>query len=222
LIRFLKNILIPVCYLSSPKNIIFTISLFYHKTMISADFLQSELFLYLILPLLIMFSRIIDQSIGIVRIIFATKGYKGLALVAGFIESLVWLLAISQIMQQLNNIFCYIAFAAGFALGNYIGIYIENKLTLGNVIVRVVFQFNADQTIALLRENNFRLTILDAYTFNGPVKMIFSTIKKSDLKKFLALLKENNPMAFYTVEDVKMVKEGFFPTRSSIFKRNKS
>ncbi len=189
--------------------------------MISEAFLQSETFLYIILPLLIMLSRIVDQSIGIVRIIFATKGFKYLALMAGFVESLIWLVAISQIMKQLNNVYCYFAFASGFALGNFVGIYIENLLTIGNVIVRVVFQKNADKTIEILKENNFRVTIVDARTFDGPVNMIFSTIQKSNLKKYLALLHLNNPTAFYTVEDVKMVSEGFFPAKKRFFEFRK-
>lgn len=177
--------------------------------MILLSILDTSWFTFLVLPLLIFFARIFDQSIGILRIIFATKGYKLLATFAGFFESLVWLLAISQIMQHLDNIFCYIAYAAGFASGNYIGIYIESKLSIGSVIVRVVFQRDAEQTIALLRRLKFSVTELEAIGMNGPVKTIFSTIKRGDLKIFIKILNKHNPTAFYTVEDVKMVKEGY-------------
>lgn len=176
------------------------------------EFYQSDYFNYLVLPLLIFLARIFDQAIGILRIIFATKGLKYQALVAGFFESLVWLLAVGQILQQLNNVFCYIAFSAGFAAGNFVGIYLEKKISLGFVIIRVVFLQSASETIKLLKEAKYRLTIVDAEGMNGPVKMIFSTVKRANIDDFINILKENNPSAFYTVEDTKMVKEGYLPS----------
>ena len=72
-------------------------------------FMDSELFMYVVLPLLIFIARIFDQSVGIMRIIFATKGLRHLALLVGFFESFIWLLAISQIMKHLDNFVCYFA-----------------------------------------------------------------------------------------------------------------
>ena len=186
------------------------------------SFLSSELFIYVVLPILIFLSRIFDQSIGILRIIFATKGLKIPAFVAGFLESLVWLIAISQIMNHLDNIFCYLAFAGGFASGNVVGIYLENRISMGFLIVRVIFQKDSDKTIELLREANFRLTTIDAMGMEQAVKMVFSTIMRSRLKEFLNILEKNNPNAFYTIEDVRKVKEGFSLKRESFFKRNQA
>ena len=178
---------------------------------------DKDFFLYLIIPLLIFIARIIDQTIGILRILFATKGLKYLVLIAGFFESFIWLLAISQIMQHLDNILCYISFAAGFAVGNFTGIFIEQKLSIGNVIVRVVFQKESNLTIKLLKRLKFRITVVDAMGMNGNVKMVFATIRRNDLKLFLKILNKNNPTAFYTVEDVRMVKEGYFKKRHWLY-----
>ncbi len=177
-----------------------------------------DVFLYVVLPLFIFAARIFDQSLGILRILIATKGYKYLVLVAGFFESAVWLIAISQIMQNLNNAFCYIAFAGGFAFGNYVGIYLENKLYIGSVIIRVVFQKDSEKTLEILKNSKFRVTELDALGMDGPVKMIFSTVRRKALKNFISLLNENNPSAFYTIEDVKKVKDGYFQAQKSIFR----
>lgn len=186
------------------------------------SFLNTDVFIFIILPILIFLSRIFDQSIGILRIIFATKGLKLPAFLAGFFESMVWLIAISQIMNHLDNVFCYLAFAGGFATGNVVGIYLEQKLSMGFLMVRVIFQKDSDKTIALLREANFRLTITDAMGMEQPVKMVFSTILRSKLKEFLSILEKNNPNAFFTIEDVKMVKEGYSLKRESFFKRNQA
>ena len=83
-----------------------------------AQFTDHETFTFVILPVLIFCFRIVDQSIGTIRLIFAAKGLKKLAPVFAFFESFIWLLAIGQIMKHLDNIYCYIAYAGGYAMGN--------------------------------------------------------------------------------------------------------
>lgn len=67
---------------------------------------------------------------GTLRIIFATKGLGTPPFITGFFESLIWLAAISQIMSQLDNVYCYLAFSAGFASGNVVGILLEKNYPL--------------------------------------------------------------------------------------------
>ncbi len=164
---------------------------------------------FVILPLLIFFARIVDQSLGILRIIFATKGFKLSVLFFAFFESLIWLLAVKQIFVRIDNIFYLFVFAAGFASGNIFGIFIEEKISLGFVLVRVVFQKDAENSINALKERGYRLTVVDVLGMEGPVKMIFSTIKRKQIKDFLSILNSENPTAFFTIEDVKQIREGF-------------
>lgn len=179
------------------------------------DILSSQnLFAYIILPLLIFCARIIDQSLGIVRIILATKGLTLPAFIFGFFESFVWLLAIRQIMVQMDNILYYFFFAAGFASGNVLGIIIEKRLSIGFVIVRVVFQKDSADSIKILKAKGYRLTIVDALGMDQPVKMIFSTIRRNQIKDFIETLTINNPNAFFTIEDVRQVKEGYLSRKS--------
>ena len=86
------------------------------------------------LPILIFLARILDQSIGTLRLIFLSKGMKHIAPFLGFFEVIIWLLAVGQIMQHLDNWLCYVAYGAGFAMGNFIGISIEERLSLGTSI----------------------------------------------------------------------------------------
>ena len=172
-------------------------------------FSNFDFFAYLILPLLIFFARVFDQSLGIIRIILATKGLTLPAFIFGFFESFVWLLAIGQIMTKIDNLFYYFVFAAGFASGNVFGIFIEKKLSIGFVVIRVIFQKDSQKSVEKLKENGFRITQVDAMGMEQPVKMIFSTLKRNQIKLFIEILQHNNPTAFYTVEDVKQVKEGY-------------
>lgn len=104
---------------------------------------------WVIIPLLILLARVLDVSIGTLRIILLGKGYKKLAPMLGFVESFVWILAVSQIMQNLNNLYYYVAYAGGFATGTYLGMVLEEKLSLGYVIVRVITHKDATSSLLI-------------------------------------------------------------------------
>jgi uncharacterized protein YebE (UPF0316 family) len=97
-------------------------------------FFDSFWWTWVLLPLLIFMSRILDQSIGTMRLIFVSKGYRYIGPILGFFEVIIWLLAITQVLQHLNNPLSYIAYGAGFGMGNYIGIRLEEKLSIGTVL----------------------------------------------------------------------------------------
>jgi len=188
------------------------------------DFLSgidTPLFNYVFLPLLIFLARITDQTIGTIRLIYAAKGFKYLAPVVGFFESFIWLTAISQIMKHLDNIYCYFAFAGGFAMGNFFGIFLEQKISVGVVLVRVILQKYEDALGDNLRAAGFGFTLIDATGREGSVKLLFSTIHRRELKKYLKIVHGIRPNAFYTVEDIRHVKGNVFERtkRNSVFSR---
>lgn len=181
---------------------------------------DSSLFTWVILPVLIFLARISDQSIGTVRLIFLSKGYKHLAPFLGFFEVIIWLVTVGQIMQHLDNVLCYIAYGAGFATGNYIGMVIEEKLSIGNVLIRIIPRKDSLDLIKFLRENNYGVTSVEADGAKGRVDIVFTIIKRKDIDHVVSIINEFNPAAFYTIEDIKAIKEGIFrqSNRSSIFK----
>ena len=171
---------------------------------------DSLLFTWVILPLLIFLARIMDVSIGTLRLIFVSKGYKFYAPILGFFEVIIWLLAIGQIMQHLDNLLCYVAYGLGFATGNYIGIYLDEKLSLGTVLIHVVSKSDTSDLITHLRQENFGVSLVDIEGMTGKQKMIFTIIKRIDLKDVMNIIRQYNPQAFVTIEDVKTAREGYF------------
>ncbi|MBG0781359.1 MAG: DUF2179 domain-containing protein [Bacteroidales bacterium] len=178
--------------------------------MITAEIFDSEVYNWVILPLLIALARVMDVTVGTIRLIFVSRGYKYLAPILGFFEVIIWLLAIGQIMQQLDNIMCYIGYGAGFAMGNYIGIRLVEKMSIGTVVVRIIPKKDTADLIAHLREANYGVTSVEATGKSGPVQMIFSIVKKKDLADALSIINQHNPHAFYTIEEVQQVNEGYF------------
>ncbi|MDO9575043.1 MAG: DUF2179 domain-containing protein [bacterium] len=177
--------------------------------------LNSAIYTWFILPLLIFLARILDVSLGTIRLIFISKGMKYLAPIIGFFEILIWLLAIGQIMKNLNNIGCFIAYGGGFALGTFLGIFIEEKLSLGMVTLRIITQKDASELIQFLQSKNYGITCIDAKGAQGQVKIIFMIIRRQDLKNVIAIINRFNPNAFYSVEDIRFVSEGIFPLKKS-------
>ncbi|MBN2365413.1 MAG: DUF2179 domain-containing protein [Calditrichaeota bacterium] len=173
--------------------------------------MNSDLFAWVILPLFIFLARVVDVSFGTLRIVYTAKGRRFIAPALGFIEIMIWLLAIGQIFKNLNNIACYIAYAGGFSMGNFAGIWIESKLALGNQVLRIITGRDATELITRMRKDGFGLTVVDAQGIQGPVKLIFTVIKRKNLSEVIRLVHEYNPKAFYSVEDVRFVSEGIFP-----------
>jgi uncharacterized protein YebE (UPF0316 family) len=176
---------------------------------------NSAFFAWVVLPLLIFIARVADVSLGTVRVIFVARGLKYLAPAVGFFEILIWLMAIGQIMQNLSSPACYIAYAGGFAAGNYIGIWIAEKLSLGVVLIRVITSKDASELLKYLKTAEYGVTSVDAQGSAGKVQVVFTIVPRREVTSVVNLIKQFNPKAFYTIEEVGFVEEGIFPARKS-------
>jgi len=175
----------------------------------------SGFYTWFVLPFLIFIARVIDVSMGTVRVIFVSRGLKYLAPVVGFFEILIWLLAIGQIMKNLSNPVCYIAYAGGFAMGNFVGIWIAEKLSLGVVLIRVVSKKDALELVGYLKSADYGVTSVDGHGTAGQVKVVFTIVPRREVQSVVSLIKKFNPKAFYTVEEVGFVEKGIFPAKKT-------
>ncbi len=174
-------------------------------------FFDSPLFTWVVIPVLIILARIVDVTLDTIRVIYISRGMKYLAPLFGFFGVLVWLLAISQIMKNLNNPVYYLAYAIGFATGNLVGIFIEERLAVGRVVLRIITQKDTTELVTHFRSCGYGVTTVDAEGATGPVKLIFTVIDRNKIKSVVQSIDNYNPRAFYSIEDVRSVKEGTFP-----------
>jgi len=166
---------------------------------------------YYFLPLLIFLSRIADVTLGTIRIIFVSKGMKYLAPLIGFVEVLIWLMAMGQIMQNLSDPITYLAYAGGFAAGNYFGIFLENKLAMGIVMLRIITSTNAENLIAHLRSLDYKVTNVTAFDNDGIVEVIYLPLRRREINDVLEVIQEHNPQAFYSITDTRNLSMGALP-----------
>jgi uncharacterized protein YebE (UPF0316 family) len=152
-------------------------------------------------------------SIGTLRIIFVSKGKRNIAPILGFFEVLIWITAISKIMQNLDNYVNYVAYAAGFATGNLVGMIIEEKLAIGIQMIRIFINENGMEFVKILNSNGFGATTVEAHGAKEKVHLINTIVHRNEVEKVLEVINAFNPRAFYTIEDVRAVNEGIFNPR---------
>lgn len=177
---------------------------------------DSAIFTWVVLPILIFLSRIVDVTIGTARVIFVSRGYKKLSAGTGFFEVLIWLLAIGQIMKNLSNPLCYIAYASGFAFGNYIGISLTEKMSLGTVLIQVMTNRDPSNLVNALKDREYGVTTVQGQGAFVPVKLVFTIVQRSHLGDVLEIIQQHNPKSFYTIHEVSSIAKGFFPSRKRI------
>ena len=179
------------------------------------DFIDQYPFL---LPIMIFFGRVIDVSLGTLRVIFVSKGAKNIAPFVGFFEVLIWIIIISQILARANDWIAYVSFAAGYATGSYVGIMIEKRIAYGVVLCRIYTQKNGTDLLKKLNQLNFGATMTRGEGSVNQVNIIETVIDRKQLKCLEQTLIAFDPHIFYVVEDVRTRQNGIFVKRKSILK----
>jgi uncharacterized protein YebE (UPF0316 family) len=163
------------------------------------------------LPVVVFFAETFVVTLSTVRTIFVARGWKTLAPLLGFFEVSIWLFAISQVIQNLTSPGCFLAFAGGFSLGNFLGVLIEQKLALGNVVVHITTREDPADLIKSLMAGGYGVTAFDAQGATGPVQVVFTVIKRKELENIVSIIKRFDSKAFYSVNDLQSAAEGIRP-----------
>jgi uncharacterized protein YebE (UPF0316 family) len=179
--------------------------------------ISNEVLNWVILPLLIFVARMSDVTLGTLRNIFMSRGFRKIVPFVGFFEVLIWLIAMKQVMNRADNVVCYLAWAGGFAMGTYVGMRIEERLALGMQVIRIITNESSEKLVKALRKANHGMTIVDAQGSVGPVKMIFSIVQRKYLKEMIDIIETNQPNAFYSIEDVRNAHHGVIQPGSKPF-----
>jgi uncharacterized protein YebE (UPF0316 family) len=169
-------------------------------------------FTWVILPFIIFLTRVLDVTLGTLRIIFLSRGRKYLAPLLGFVEVLIWITVVSQVVGGAQNIVAYIAYASGFAVGNYVGMVIEDKLAIGTLVIRIILSRDGKTLVDNLREAGFGVTHVDGHGATGSVILIYTVVMRKELEQVIDIIHGTSPKSFFTVEELRTVQQGIFPT----------
>jgi uncharacterized protein YebE (UPF0316 family) len=171
------------------------------------------------LPLLIFCARVFDVTLGTMRIIFTSRGWRNLAPFLGFIETFVWIVAVSSLVKHAQNIVAFIGYAGGFATGTFVGMLLEDRLAMGTVTIRAILRRDSKELLQALTGAGFGITCVDGKGSAGNVKIIYTTLKRQDLPAAIEIYHRSLPGAFLSIEEVRSTEQGVFPNSRKKFAR---
>ena len=185
-------------------------------------------------PLLIFSLRIVDVSLSTTRILLSVRGHKRIVPFIGLAEVLVWLYAAGNAMRHLDSGWHVLGYATGFATGNMVGLWIEEKLALGYATLRVISRARRGGDSApersrqeaacpdlpapaggmaladSLRGLGYGATEFAARGREGPVEVVYVVVPRRDTQRVLAEVERFDRTAFVTVEQPREIRWGWF------------
>ncbi|MEP0546998.1 MAG: DUF5698 domain-containing protein [Rhodothermales bacterium] len=166
--------------------------------------------------LLIFTLRVLDVSMSIMRMILAVRGHRGVAAAIGFFEVLLWLLAVGTALQHLDSWLHIVGYAAGFAAGNYVGVWLEGRFAMGTNVVRAVFPEGEPASGSAagaaaahaLRESGYAVTEMHGRGRESAVEILNVVVPRKRVAEVMDIVQSFKPKAFVTVEEVRAAHGG--------------
>lgn len=154
--------------------------------------------------------RVGDMSLDTIRVLFVVRSKKLIVWFLGFFQSLIFVIAISSVLTQLDNILNVVGYATGFATGNVVGMLIEQRLAIGHVLVTIISSNRGAYITEKLRASGYAVTEIAGRGKNGTVFELHANVLRKDVDNVETIVLEADPQAFVTAEDVRPVRRGFW------------
>ncbi len=154
--------------------------------------------------------RVVDMSIGTLRIMVSMRGNRWLSWILGFIQSIIFVLAITSVLNSLDNIVNIIAYAAGYATGGVVGMWLEGKLAIGYTHIQITSSRRGAALAETLRDEGFGVTEISARGKDGMVSMLSCNVRRKRVSLVEEIVRKADEDAFITSEDVRPIRRGFW------------
>lgn len=158
--------------------------------------------------LFIFCARVVDVSLATIRTLMIVRGNRLQAAMIGFFEVIVYITALNRVVGGLNNPANLMAYALGFATGNYVGSFIEEKLAIGLITVQIITRNSA--MVEGIRQKGFGVTVLEGMGKEGSRQVLMVSLSRKALPFLLELIEQEDKSAFVTVMDTKVTRGGYF------------
>jgi uncharacterized protein YebE (UPF0316 family) len=169
--------------------------------------LMAEINPYWLIPI-IYFARVVDVSLGTFRFIMVIRGHRMVATAVGFVESMIWITAVGGVIANLDQWYLVIAYAAGYASGNWVGIWLESRAAIGTELVRAISKNSENLLADALRERGYRpVRVSGSAGTDSPVEVILVVVRRRMVPELVKIIHEADPDAVYTVSDIKTVHD---------------
>ena len=163
-----------------------------------------------LLPVLIFLIRVTDMSLDTLRVLFVVRGRRAQAWLVGFMQSALWVVAVASVLGHLDNLLNVVAYAAGFATGNVVGMRIEERLAIGHSHLRVISSQRGEAVAGAVRGAGYAVTELAGRGKDGTVSILTSSVRRRDIEPVRGEILRADPEAFVTLSDIRPLHRGFW------------
>lgn len=162
------------------------------------------------LTLAIFFLRVVDMSMDTLRVLFIIRGNRPLSWIFGFFQSLVWVIAISSVLSNMDNPLNLLAYAGGFATGGVVGMWMEEKMAVGYGHMRIMSPDRGTAIAEAIRDQGYAATELSGRGKDGTVSVINSSVRRRDIQRVRRQVEAIDADAFVTVQEIRPLNRGFW------------
>jgi len=164
----------------------------------------------LLLTVGIFFLRVTDMSLDTLRVLFVIRGRRPLAWILGFMQSALWVIAITSVLNNLDNLWNIVAYASGFASGNVVGMIIEERLAIGHSHLRIISSRRGDAIVEAVRTAGYAATEVAGRGKDGTVALISCSVRRRDISRVQKEIYKKDPDAFVTLEEIRPLHRGYW------------
>lgn len=158
----------------------------------------------------IYFARVVDVSFATIRVLMIMRGQRLSAALLGFFEIIIYIMALSRVVNQLDQPYNLMVYALGFASGTMTGSYLEERLAVGFILAEVIPRTGGQELAAKLRQRNFGVTVIPGEGRDGPRLVLHISLQRKKLPELYRVIEEHNPKTFITIFDAKRTWGGFY------------
>ena len=154
--------------------------------------------------------RVSDMTLDTLRVLVVMRGRRKTAWVLGFFQSLIFVIAITSVLSNLDNPLNILGYAAGFATGIVVGMAIEERLAIGHIQLTIISPGRGAALAERLRAEGYAITEISGRGKDGVVTMLSCSVLRKNVSKVQQLVNDVDDSAFTTAEDVRSVRRGFW------------
>ncbi len=159
----------------------------------------------------IILAKIVEVSMQTVRIVLITKGERKIGAFIGFFEVSLWLVLVSTVLTNImENPLKIVAYALGFALGNYVGSMVEEKIGIGSAEIQAIVKAEHGPSLSsALRDQGFAVTMMNGEGKNHPRNILLLYVPRKKVKRCVEIIRQTQENSVITVSDKKPIYGGF-------------
>lgn len=155
-------------------------------------------------------ARLVNVALDTLRFMYTMRGKRTISWILGFIQSLIFVVVIASVLTETGNILNIIAYSAGFATGNVIGMAIEKRLAIGFTHFSIISRDHSTEIADALRSAGYGVTEIPARGRDSNFMLVDCRVRRRLADEVEERVLEVDPDAFITTEEVTPIRSGIW------------